>query len=67
MINPGSGKIGVFYQTYKEDYFKAQIEGITAARHQLKVSALYIRHLVRKLLKVLNFSSEEFSDGEWQS
>ena len=47
MINPGSGKIGVFYQTYKEDYSKAQIEGITAARHQLKVSALYIRHLVR--------------------
>ncbi|GIT06712.1 MAG: hypothetical protein CM1200mP30_03420 [Pseudomonadota bacterium] len=28
LINPGSGKIGVFYQTYKEDYFKAQIEGI---------------------------------------
>ena len=46
MINPGSGKIGVFYQTSKEDYFKAQIGGITAARHQLKVSALYRRHLV---------------------
>ena len=39
MINPGSGKIGVFYQTYKEGYLKAQIGGITAARNQLKVSA----------------------------